>query len=486
MQLDITNKSPAAAVTGTGVPRLALHERIGYGLGDAGGTVITCLVMSFLTFFYTDVVGLDPASVGVMFLVVRVFDALADPAMGLLADRTHSRWGRYRPWQLWMALPLGIAGVLAFTVPALDGTGRLGWACLTYLLLSICYTAVNVPYCAMINAMTVSRADTVASQSWRFTLCGLAGLLVSVGLPWLVTVFGRGDAARGYQAGVAVMCALAVAMLLLCFVSVRERVPLPAPGPFSIRRHIAAVWGNDQLLLLTLMSFLLINVMNLRGGGYLYFVTYVLGGDAGYTSLFLGLVALAAIAGALLVAPLARRAETVRVYFRLNLVLAAMGVAMWFLPTGPARQSLWLATIFLNGTLLGMTLPLHFSIMAFADDYGAWKTGQRASGLNFAVNLLAIKLAWAVSAGIIALVLHLCHYRPGVPQEALSRQGITALETLLPAGLHLLVAIASRFCRLDNARMQQIAAALAARAGGPPLTDPHPAGDAGGHPRNHP
>ncbi|KAB7767428.1 MFS transporter [Xanthomonas maliensis] len=465
MQLHIApSASASASAAAATAPTLPLHERIGYGLGDAGGTVVTCLIMSFLTFFYTDVVGLDAASVGVMFLAVRVFDAFADPVMGLLADRTHSRWGRYRPWQLWMAVPLGIAGVLAFTAPPLAGDGRLAWACLTYLLLSICYTAANVPYCALINAMTAERADTVASQSWRFTLCGLAALLVSVGLPWLVTVFGHGDTARGYQAGVAVMCALAAAMLLVCFASVRERVPLPAPAPFSLRRHLAAVVGNDQLLLLTLMSFLLINVMNLRGGGYLYFIHYVLGGDAGYTSLFLGLVALAAIAGALLVAPLARRVDTLRLYLHLNVVLAALALAMWFLPTGPARQVLWLVTIFANGTLLGMTLPLHFSVMAFADDYGAWKTGQRVSGLNFAVNLLAIKLAWAASAGIIALVLHLCSYRAGVAQAALARHGITALETLLPAGLHLSLAIVIRFCRLDDARMQQIAAEQATRA----------------------
>ncbi|SBV53111.1 cation symporter [Xanthomonas bromi] len=363
-----------------------------------------------------------------------------------------------------MAGPLVIAGVLAFTAPALGMDGRLAWACVSYLLLSLCYTAANVPYCAMINAMTVSRRDTVDCQSWRFTLCGLSAMLVSVGLPWLVKAIGRGDAARGYQWGVAVMCGLAAAMLLACFASVRERVWLPAPERFSLRRHVAAVMGNDQLLLSMLMSFLLINVLNLRGGGYLYFVNYVLGGSAGYTSLFLGLVALAAIVGALLVAALARRADTVRLYFNVNLVLAGMSLAMWFLPTGPARQSLWLLTIFVNGVVLGTTLPLHFSVIAFADDYGAWKTGHRVSGLNFALNLLAIKLAWAASAGIIALVLHLVGYRAGIAQDALSRNGITALETLLPAGLHLLLAVPIHFCRLDDARMRQIALDLDARA----------------------
>jgi len=139
--------------------RLTLREKVGYGLGDAGGNVVIVLAMNFLNFFYTDVYGISPATVGLMFLAVRIFDAFADPVMGILADHTRSRWGRYRPWQLWVALPLGVAVVLAFTVPPLQGDARIAWACVTYLLLSLGYTAINVPYCAMINAMTVSRRE---------------------------------------------------------------------------------------------------------------------------------------------------------------------------------------------------------------------------------------------------------------------------------------------------------------------------------------
>lgn len=443
--------------------RLPLYEKVGYGLGDAGGNVITCLIMSFLNFYYTDVAGLAPAVVGVMFLVVRVLDAVADPMMGMLADRTHSRWGRYRPWQLWMALPVGVAGVLAFSVPGLGETGRLVWACATYFLLSLGYTAVNVPYCAMINAITTSRREILACQSWRFTLCGVASLLVSVGLPWLVQRLGRGDAAHGYRLGVAVVCALAVGMFLACFASVRERVP-PAREHLGLRVRVANVLDNDQLPLTMLMSFLLINVMNLRGSGYLYFVTYVLGGTTGYVSMFLGLVALAAIAGAMLATPLARGRDTLRLYIGINLVLAVLSLAMWCLPTGPSWQGLWLGVVFVNGAVLGLTLPLHFVLLAYADDYGAWKSGQRNSGLNFAFNLLAIKLSWAVSAGIIAAVLYLVAYRPNVPQSVLSRQGITALETLIPAVLHLLLALAARFCALDERCMRRVAADLSRRA----------------------
>ena len=447
-----TSLTPPAAMAA----RLSLREKIGYGLGDAGGNVVIVLAMNFLNFFYTDVYGISPATVGLMFLAVRIFDAFADPVMGMLADHTRSRWGRYRPWQLWIALPLGVAVVLAFTVPPLQGDARIAWACVTYLLLSLGYTAINVPYCAMINAMTVSRRDVVSCQSWRFALCGAAALLVSVALPWLVGQWsGQGGPAQGYQRSVAAMCAVAVAMFLCCFLWVRERVPLRHEA-FSLRRLADGLRRNDQLQLMLVMSFLLITILNVRGGGYLYFITYVLKGDARYTSLFFGAVALAAILGALLVGPLSRWMDTVRFYRRVNLVLAAVSAAMWFIPGGADWQLAWLLAMFGSGIVLGLCLPLHFSVMAFADDYGQWKTGVRASGMNFAFNLVFIKLAWASGAGIIALVLYLAAYRAGAAQTPAALGGITALQTLIPAAIHLLLAFTLGFCRLDDATMKRI------------------------------
>ena len=239
--------------------RLSVREKIGYGLGDAGGTVITCLIMNFLTFFYTDIFGLTPALVGALFIVLRVFDAISDPVMGVIADRTQSRWGRFRPWQLWVAFPIGIIGVLTFTVPEASMGVKIAWAFGTYLLLSVGYTAINVPYCALINTMTTRHNEVISCQSWRFVLCGVAGFLVSVGLPWLVAALGQGNAARGYQLGVGVLCTLAVVMFLCCFFWVRERVPLALMGKFTLREHLAGLRKNDQLLLMLLMLILLHN-----------------------------------------------------------------------------------------------------------------------------------------------------------------------------------------------------------------------------------
>ena len=443
---------------------LSIREKIGYGLGDAGGTIITCLIMNFLTFFYTDIFGLTPAIVGTLFIALRVIDAISDPLMGIIADRTQSRWGRFRPWQLWVAVPIGIIGVLTFTVPDLSANMKILWAFGTYLLLSLGYTAINVPYCALINTMTTRHDEVIACQSWRFVLCGVAGFLVSVGLPWLVRILGQGSAAQGYQLGVGILCAVAVMMFLCCFFWVRERVPLALMGKFTLREHLAGLRKNDQLLLCLVMSFLLINVFNLRGGGYMYFITYVLEGSTAFTSLFFTMVTFASILGAIIVNPLTKRIDTIKLSFYTNLVLAALAVGMWLLPGGPAYQSLWLAVIFGNGIILGFTLPLHFSVMAFADDYGEWKTGVRSSGMNFAFNLFFIKLAWAASAGILSLVFIFVAYKPGLDQQtAASLAGITSLESLLPAAFHLLLALAIRRCRLNNPMMARIASDLRQR-----------------------
>ncbi|EKE0009605.1 MFS transporter [Salmonella enterica] len=443
---------------------LSVREKIGYGLGDAGGTVITCLIMNFLTFFYTDVFGLTPALVGTLFIALRVFDAISDPVMGIIADRTQSRWGRFRPWQLWMAIPIGIIGILTFTVPDAGMGVKIIWAFGTYLIFSVGYTAINVPYCALINTMTTRHEEVIACQSWRFVLCGGAGFVVSVGLPWMVDFLGRGNAAQGYQWGVGVLCAIAVIMFLCCFFWVRERVPLAMMGKFTLREHLAGLRKNDQLLLMLVMSFLLINVFNIRGGGYMYFITYVLEGGTAYTSLFFTMVTFASILGSVIVSPLTRRIDTVKLYYRTNLVLATLAIAMWFLPVGPAYQVLWLAVILGNGIILGFTLPLHFSLMAFADDYGEWKTSVRSSGMNFAFNLFFIKLAWASSAGIISLLFIFVAYQPGASnQTPASLNGITAMETLLPALFHLLLALAIRICKLNNPMMSRIATDLRQR-----------------------
>ncbi|MDR3104453.1 MAG: MFS transporter [Yokenella regensburgei] len=455
---DLDSDVPRAVDAGE---TLSTREKIGYGLGDAGGHCISDLISGFLLFFYTDVFGLSPAIVGAMFFVLRIFDAVSDPVMGIIADRTRSRWGRFRPWQLWTAVPLGVIGILTFTVPDMGPNAKIAWAFGTYFLLSIGYTANNVPYCALINAITNRHDQVMSCQSWRFVLSGIAGFLVAVGLPWMVEYFGQGNLAKGYQYGVTVLCTIGVVMFLLCFFWVKERVPLSLAGNFTLREHLQGLRKNDQLLMMLVMSFLLVNILCIRGGGYMYFISYVLQGSAGYMSLFFGILTVAGIAGAVIVNPLSRHVDMVRLYFWTNLVLVAFGIGMYFLPTGQQYQTLWLVCIAINSVIQGFTLPLHFSIMAFADDYGEWKTGVRSSGMNFAFNLFFIKLSWASSGGIISLILIMVAYQPGLGnQTPASVHGITLLQSLVPALFHFVLAMCLLKCRLNGPMMKRISTDL--------------------------
>jgi len=169
----------------------------------------------------------------------------------------------------------------------------------------------------------------------------------------------------------------------------------------------------------------------------------------------------ASILGAMIINGLSRRVDTVKLYYYTNIILAVLGILMWFIPTGAQYRSLWLAVIFINSIILGFTLTLHFSLMAFADDYGFWKTRIRSSGMSFAFNLFFIKLSWASSAGIISLVFILVAYAPGIDhQTPASLHGIQIMETLLPVIFHLLLIVALRFCRLDNRSMARISSDL--------------------------
>jgi glycoside/pentoside/hexuronide:cation symporter, GPH family len=443
---------------GAGIPAratLSASEKFGYGLGDAGGTIITALIGNFLTFFYTDVFGLAPGIVGTIFIVLRVFDAAADPFMGALADRTRSRWGRFRPWQLWGALPIGIVALATFTTPSLSYEWRIGYAFVTYLLLSVCYTTVNVPYCALINAMTTDHKEVMSCQTYRFVLCGLTGFLVSTGVPYLVKQFGAGDAARGYRMAVAVAAVAVVVMLLWCFATVRERVPFSMEGQVKLGEQLRSMRRNDQLIVMLVMSFLLITIFNTKGGAYMYFITYVLHGDAAYTSIFFGIATFSAILGTLIVNQLSKHFDTARIYFFTNVFLGLMSIALYWVPG--SAQTLWLALILIYCTVLGFTLPLHFAMMAYADDYGDWKTGVRSSGMNFAFNLLFIKLAWAASAGIISGVLVAVAYKAGIGnQTPASVHGITLLATVIPGVIHLLLAGVARGFRIDAPMLNRI------------------------------
>ena len=201
----------------TSQAKLSFKEKVGYALGDTASNFYWKTFEFFLLIFYTDVFGLSPAVAGTMFLVTRVFDALIDPVMGAIADRTRSPWGRFRPYLLWMALPLAVAGVLTFTTPDLDTRGKIVYAFATYAFMMVAYTAINIPYSALMGVTTSDSQERTSLSSMRFIGGFTGGVIVVAATPWLVRTLGAGDAARGWQLAMVVWGILAAGLFVVCF-----------------------------------------------------------------------------------------------------------------------------------------------------------------------------------------------------------------------------------------------------------------------------
>ncbi|WP_313118837.1 MFS transporter, partial [Pantoea septica] len=268
---------------------LSFREKLGYGMGDAGCNMIGGAIMLFLNYFYTDVFGLAPALVGTLLLSVRVLDAITDPIMGAIADRTQSRWGRFRPWLLWISVPYVLFSVLMFTTPDWSYENKVIWAFVTYFLMSLTYTAINIPYCSLGGVITSDPGERVSCQSYRFVMVGIATLILSLSLLPMAEWFGGDDKARGYQLAMSVLALIGLGMFLFCFATVRERIRPAVPTHDALKRDLRDVWKNDQWVRILLLTFCNVCPGFIRMAATMYYVTWVMGQTTHFATLFISL-----------------------------------------------------------------------------------------------------------------------------------------------------------------------------------------------------
>ena len=437
---------------------LSAREKIGYGLGDAASHVVFDNVMFYMMFFYTDVFGLPSAFVGGMFLVARGLDAVSDPIMGWLADRTHSRWGRFRPYILWGAVPFGLSCVLAYSTPDLGLGGKMVFAAVTYPLLTLMYTVVNIPYCALGGVITADDTQRISLQAYRFVLATAGGMLSTVLMVPLASWIGGADRAAGYRGAIAVLALAAAGMLLACFAMTRERVSPRRETEGSFWADVRDIARNDQWRIVGALTALNILGVATRGGAMMYYVTYIMG-RAGLFTAFLATYSVGNIAGCLLTKPLTDRFCKVSVYAWTNLALAALSVAMFFVPLG--QNVPMFALILVIGLMHKMITPIQWVMMSDTVDYGEWKQGKRLTGISFAGTLFVLKLGLALSGAAIGWALAASGYVPGGETQApRTLRCIVALFTLFPAACYALSAVVTRSYSLRRAEMGSIAAAL--------------------------
>jgi GPH family glycoside/pentoside/hexuronide:cation symporter len=234
--------------------RLPISEKIGYGFGDAAANLVWRGALAFLAVFYTDTYGLSAVDVGLLLLVVRMGDGIVDIIMGMIADRTHTRWGKFRPWILWSAPVLGLFMALTFLTPDMGYDGKLIWAYLTYIGLMLAYTANNVPYSALMGVMTPSNVERTNLSSWRFAGAFFGGFLVMVGTPLLVSHFGQGDDQKGYLQTMYLFAGLLVAMLIVTFVTTKERIVPIHDRSGSLKKELGDLLKSLPFLIIPLLA----------------------------------------------------------------------------------------------------------------------------------------------------------------------------------------------------------------------------------------
>ena len=435
---------------------LSKKEKVAYGLGDTASNIIFQTVMLFLTFFYTDIFGISPAVVGTLFLVVRVIDAVTDPIMGALTDATHTKYGSYRPYLLWLAIPFAVISVITFTTPEMDDANKIIYAFVTYTLLMLVYTAINIPYSALGGVLSSNPNERVSIQSYRFVFGMLGGLLVtSCTLP-LVTWFGNGNNEMGYQLTMLVMSCLGVVLFLICFRYTKERVINP-PHKLSLKTQLHVLWQNQPFKILCMAALALLTSMVLRTTLAIYYVKYVLGKEDLITE-FVTLGMIGNILGCACAQPLSKRFDKKVAYVYLQYISAILSCLAFFIPN--EHVLLAFLVYFLWCFFTQMATPLLWAKMADTIDYGVWQNGRRLTGLVYASIVFFIKLGLALGGAIAGWLLAYYQYQANVELSEATKNGILTSFTLYPAIGSVLVALIMSKYSLDNQTIKKITADL--------------------------
>ena len=418
--------------------KISVKEKIGFSLGDGACHIVFDNVLFYITFFYTDIYGISAAFVGTLFLVARVLDAISDPIIGLVADRTRSRWGKFRPYILFGAIPFGVICALTYSTPEMSATGKMIYAAVTYTLLTLMFSIINVPYCCLGDTITDDAKQRISLQTWRFVISGFTGMLSTVLLLPLVNFFGRinqtGSAvnqAQGYSWGIAFLAVVAVVMLLVCFASTHERVRSEATFSSSVGQDLLDLWRNDQWRIAAVLNIFNITQYSIRAGAMLYYVTYFLG-DKGLFPTFLATYSVGSIIGVALAKPITGRFCKIKVFTSLNGMLCVLSAILFFVPAHQVPLMYFL--IFFVGLLHQMMTPIQWVMISDTVDYGEWKANKRLTGISFAGMLFILKLGIALGGAFIGYVLSGVGYVPDAATQ--TPTSMTGILFSLPSRRH--------------------------------------------------
>jgi GPH family glycoside/pentoside/hexuronide:cation symporter len=453
-------------------PKLSRKEKFAYGLGDMSSALVYQAVINVLMFFYTDVYGIEAAAAGTLLIIVRLFDAVTDPVMGAIADRTRTRWGRYRPWMLWIAIPYGLLAVAAFITPDVSAGAKLVYAYISYALLMAAYTAVNIPYSALAGVMTNDKDERSGLQSWRFGMAMIGGFLVTVSIWPLSRLLGGGsqpeDLQLGFPFAVALLSVVGILGFFGCFAWTRERYyPEENIGPAGqnktvektrVLEDIGAMFRNSQWVIVTLAMFIIQIRGGLQGAVKPYFIKYYINPDLegffsiteNFMALNMGLTMLAGVAGVVFANHLFMARGWCKVTVMKLAIIGSIVPNCLLLVVPREWWEASLALLMFANFFHMMFLPLLFSAIPDTVDYGLKTIGKGAMAMFFAGQLFALKLGISVGGGSSGWILGFFGYEANVEQSESSLFGIKLAFAGAPVAAAIIVVFLLQFYKLTK------------------------------------
>ncbi len=444
--------------------KLSFREKFGYSLGDLAANFVFQALLALQLDFYTHTFGLTAAQAGTMTLVIGLGVAFLNPVMGVIADRTRTKWGKFRPWLLWTSLPFGVICVLTFTTPNISPGAKIVYAWTTYILLRVIYTVNNVPYASLNAVMTSDPDERNSISTYRQIAANSAGFIVaSLAIP-MVRFFGHGDDARGYQYTMGLLSALSVIFFIVAFFSTKERIQPDPQQQTSLSQDLSDLFKNRPWIVLFLATLFYFAAIVIRGNVMLPYFRFV-ANDVDLYSWFNGFGLAALLAGVACSTAVTKRMGK-RLLFIVSMGLAGLfSAALFIIP--PHATITIIATEVVRQFSFGLSGPLIWSMMGDVADYGEWKTGRRASGTVTAAVVFALWAGLAFGGAVAGWILDLYGFVSKADVQSAHAQSGILLTASVYAGLAFLsAAVCMFFYPISRELNQKIANELIERRKG--------------------
>jgi len=461
------------------IEKIKLKEKIGYGFGDAASSMFWKIFGMYSLFFYTDVFGITAAAAGTMFLVARLWDSFFDVFVGIISDRTKSRWGKYRPFLLWFAIPFAVMGAITFFSPGFGQTAKLVYAYITYSLMMIVYSLINVPYASLLGAISSDPTERNSLSSYRMSFAFIGSFVTFMLLQPLIDFFsknfGSGEVLHiaktaastvstsptGWVMGVGAIGIICVVLFLLCFSWTKERVvQIDSDENVSVKQDLKNLFHNAPwwILVGTGLAALLFNAI--RDSVAIYFfrdyvkVNYKMAGTGWDMTTIYFLVGQAANLIGVMAAPsISAKYGKKRTYMISILIAGILSTSFYFIP----NSITWILIFqFMISVFAGYVLPLLWSMFADIVDHQELLTGRRATGLIFSSSSMSQKLGWALGSAMSGWILAIYHYAPTALQQSTETLfGEHIMISLFPAVCSILAFVGMLFYPLSDKRVKE-------------------------------